>query len=56
MCQAGELPLTAGMRAGPGHPALLFRDGLLIALLAMRPLGRRNMLAIRIGQSLRREG
>lgn len=56
MCQADELPLTAEMRAGPGHPSLLFRDGLLIALLAMRPLRQLNMLGLQIGQSLRREG
>ena len=56
MCQADDMPLSAEMRARPGHPSLLFRDGLLIALLAMRPLRQRNMLGLQIGHSLRREG
>jgi integrase len=40
--------------AGPSHPSLLYRDGLLIALLAMRPLRQRNLLGLRIGAHLRR--
>ena len=56
MRQAETLPLSANMTAGPMHPALLYRDGLLIALLAMRPLRQRNMLGLQIGHSLRRDG
>jgi integrase/recombinase XerD len=36
--------------------AIAFRDGLLIALLALRPLRLRNIAAIAIGQHLRRHG
>lgn len=56
MRQAEALPLSANLTAGPMHPALVYRDGLLIALLAMRPLRQRNMLGLRIGHSLRRDG
>jgi integrase len=41
--------------AGPTQPALRFRDGLIIALLAMRPLRRNNFLALSVGTTLRRE-
>lgn len=54
--QAEALPMPDDLPASPGHPALLHRDGLLIALLAMRPLHQRNMLELQIGKSLRRDG
>ena len=40
----------------PAERAALHRDGLLIALLAHRPLRARNLVAIRIGQHLVRRG
>lgn len=54
--EAGALPVPGDLPAGPGHPALLYRDGLLIALLAMRPLRQRNLLELQIGKSLREDG
>jgi integrase len=55
MQQAAAMSMSEDLRAGPGHPALLFRDGLIIALLAMRPLRQRNFLALQIGRCLRRD-
>jgi hypothetical protein len=55
MQQAAAMSMPEDLRAGPDHPALLFRDGLIIALLAMRPLRQRNFLALQIGRCLRRD-
>jgi integrase len=38
-----------------GNPALLYRDGLIIALLAARPIRRRNLAMMRIGRHLLRD-
>lgn len=43
------------MQNGAETPALRYRDGLIIALLAMRPIRRRNLAMIRIGQHLQRD-
>lgn len=53
MLEAKALPLPASGTIGAQHPVLRFRDGLLIALLAMRPLRRRNLLELSIGTTLR---
>lgn len=53
MEQAAAMPLSATLPAGPRHPALLYRDGLMIALLAMRPLRQGNFLSLTIGRHLR---
>jgi hypothetical protein len=56
MCQAEAMPLTPGLRAGPRHPALLYRDGMMIALLAMRPLRQSNFLGLELDRHLCRQG
>jgi integrase len=56
MRKAEAMEMTADMPAGPGHPAIVYRDGFIIALLAMRPLRQRNMLALALGTSLREAG
>lgn len=53
MIQAEAVSLPPPGSVGPTHPALLFRAGLLIALLAMRPLRRRNLVELAIGSTLR---
>ena len=53
MRQAEALPMPALGSVGPTHPALRFRDGLLIALLAMRPLRRRNLVELVVGSTIR---
>jgi integrase len=52
MAEAEALPLADDLRAGPRHPALLFRDGLMIALLAMRPLRQGNFLGLQLHRHL----
>jgi integrase len=56
MRDAGAMPMPPDLRAGPRHPALLYRDGLMIALLAMRPLRQVNFLGLQLHRHLRREG
>lgn len=51
MAQAESVTGPPAMRA-----ALAFRDGLMIALLALRPLRQLNFIAIQIGQHLVRDG
>ena len=51
-----HLMAEAGQAGSARQQALQYRDGLLIAFLAARPLRRRNLTALRIGQSLRRQG
>lgn len=46
----------AGLRQHPRMDAALFRDGLQLALLALRPLRKRNFAALRIGKHLVKEG
>lgn len=46
----------ASARGTPRQRAVRFRDGLAIALLAARPLRRRNLAALRIGRHLVRRG
>lgn len=41
-----------GQPAGPHHPALVFRDGLMIATLAMRPLRLSNFLGLQLHRHL----
>jgi integrase len=53
MEQARVLPVHDGLCAGPRHPAILFRDGLMIATLAMRPLRLRNFLGLQLHRHLR---
>jgi integrase/recombinase XerD len=55
MAQAEAMPLHDALAAGPRHPALIFRDGLMIATLAMRPLRQRNFLGLRLHRHLRLE-
>jgi integrase/recombinase XerD len=55
MLDAEALPLPPPGSVGPTHPALSFRDGLIVALLALRPLRRNNFLALAVGTTLRRE-
>jgi integrase/recombinase XerD len=43
-------------RKSPMDGAVLYRDGLMIALLAARPLRRKNLAAIKIGEHLIRSG
>jgi integrase len=45
-----------GLRQHPRMDAALFRDGLQLALLALRPLRKRNFAALQIGKHLVREG
>jgi hypothetical protein len=47
---------TAGTAAGPVAAAQRYQAGLIIALLAARPLRKRNFQAITIGESLRWDG
>lgn len=54
MLRAEAVTMPPPGSVGPSHPALLLRAGLLIALLAMRPLRRRNLLELAIGSTLRR--
>ncbi|MGE3298556.1 MAG: tyrosine-type recombinase/integrase [Porticoccaceae bacterium] len=49
-------PVDAGQAGSGRQRALRYRDGLLIAFLAARPLRRRNLAALRLGHSLRRHG
>lgn len=53
MIQAEARPTRPPGSVGPTHPALMFRSGLLIALLAMRPLRRRNIVELAVGSTLR---
>ncbi|WP_137128093.1 site-specific integrase [Roseomonas sp. HF4] len=53
MVQAEARSMPPPGSVGPTHPALEFRSGLLIALLAMRPLRRRNIVELAIGTTLR---
>ena len=55
MRRATLMPIWDGMPAGPHHPALIFRDGFMIALLALRPLRQRNFLGLQLGRHLREE-
>lgn len=55
MAEADAMPLADDMPAGPHHPALVFRDGLMIALLAMRPLRQRNFLRLQLHRHLRQD-
>lgn len=52
MVQAEELETVEGDRVALERQAALFRDGLVIALLALRPLRQKNFLAIVIGRHL----
>ncbi|MCW8087676.1 tyrosine-type recombinase/integrase [Sabulicella glaciei] len=54
MEQAVARPLPPDLTAGPSHPALLYRDGLMIALLALRPLRQGNFLNLILGRHLQR--
>lgn len=54
MDEAEQADLDACQTAGPDHPSLRFRDGLIIAVLALRPLRQRNLLGLRLGVQLRR--
>lgn len=56
MREATALAMPDNLKAGPGHPALIYRDGLLIALLAMRPLRQTNLLGLQLSTGLRRTG
>ena len=56
MVKARAMAMPNDMRAGPNHPAILHRDGLMIALLAMRPLRQSNLLGLQLHRQLRREG
>ncbi|MBK1659852.1 site-specific integrase [Paracraurococcus ruber] len=51
-----DLMAEAGQPAAARQAALAYRDGLMIALLASRPLRQANFLAIEIGRHLLREG
>lgn len=55
LMESAEEPGLVGP-AGVGEllPPLRYRDGLVLALLALRPLRRRNFLALAIGESLQR--
>lgn len=55
LLEAEAMPLPPPGSVGPAHPALRFRDGLIIALLALRPLRRNNFLALHLGSTLRQE-
>ncbi len=52
MVQAENLDLAVGNVRGRDGQAVLFRDGLMIALLALRPLRQRNFLGLEIGRHL----
>ncbi len=52
MDQAAAMPLSDDLRAGPRHPALAFRNGLMIATLAMRPLRLSNFLGLQLHRHL----
>lgn len=58
--QLYELGLTLTARAGrqstPRLMAMMFRDGLMIALLALRPLRRGNFIKLTLGEDLLRNG
>ena len=54
MLKAEGMPMPPPGSVGPMHPALMFRSGLLIALLAMRPLRRRNLVELVVGSTIRR--
>ncbi len=54
MDKAAAMPVSDDLRAGPGHPALVFRDGLMIATLAMRPLRLSNFLGLQLHRHLTR--
>jgi integrase len=56
MANAMAQPMPPGLPAGPGHPALLYRNGLMIAVLALRPLRQRNFLALELHRHLRQQG
>jgi site-specific recombinase XerD len=51
-----ELTVAGGAPEGSRQRLLAFRDGVLIALLAARPLRRRTMAGLRLGQQLVRAG
>ncbi len=51
-----DLMQQARPKADDLHAAIAFRDGLVIALLACRPVRRRNLAAMRIGQHLVQSG
>ncbi len=52
MVQAENVELAEGGRGGRDGQAVLFRDGLMIALRALRPLRQRNFLGLEIGRHL----
>jgi integrase len=54
----GETLMRRGSEAGcrGRESQLAYRDGLMIALLALRPLRLRNLTALTLGESLRRQG
>lgn len=54
MVSAEEPGLVGPAGIGELLPALRYRDGLMVALLALRPLRRRNFLHLAIGESLQR--
>jgi hypothetical protein len=56
MAEAEGLPLAGDLPAGPRHPALLFRDGLMIALLSLRPLRQRNFLGLQLHRHAESQG
>lgn len=51
-----QLMQDASGQSSPLRSAILFRDGLIIALLSLRPLRRRNLAELTIGQDLLRTG
>jgi hypothetical protein len=55
MMQAETLEMEGENSAVLDEQAILFRDGLLIALLALRPLRQGNFLGLQIGRHLRQE-
>jgi hypothetical protein len=56
MVRARAMAMPNDMRARPNHPAILHRDGLMVALLAMRPLRQSNFLGLQLHRQLRGEG
>ncbi len=49
-----QLMAEASSETTDHHSAILYRDGLLIALLALRPMRRKNITSLQLGRHLRR--